>query len=105
MTKLVVSDAARRDLRDISRYTEQTWGSAQRQIYLEAIERRFALLRERPSVGSPRDEIRSGYRSIPSQRHMIFYKVADDTVEIIRILHANMDFYRHLGPEATEEGE
>ena len=66
MTKLVVSDAAQRDLRDIARYTEQTWGSAQRQRYLEAIERRLALLRERPTAGSPRDEIRQGYRSIPS---------------------------------------
>jgi len=30
MMKLVVADAAQQDLHDIARYTEQTWGAAQR---------------------------------------------------------------------------
>ena len=105
MTKVVVSDAAKRDLQDIARYTEQTWGSAQRLRYVDAIKKRFALLRERPTAGSSREEIRPGYRSIPSDRHVIFYRVTEDTVEVLRVLHGNMDVHRHLGPEASEKKE
>jgi toxin ParE1/3/4 len=98
MTKLVVSDAARQDLRDITRYTEKNWGSVQRDKYLEAIKGRFLLIRERPTAGASRDEIRPGYRSLTSGRHVIFDRVTEDAIEIVRILHANMDLHRHLDP-------
>jgi toxin ParE1/3/4 len=98
MTKLVVSDAARQDLRDIARYTEKNWGSARKDTYLEAIKGRFRLIRERPTAGAPRDEIRPGYRSLSIGRHVIFYRLTEDAVEIVRILHGNMDLHRHLDP-------
>ncbi len=98
MRNLVVADAARQDLRDIARYTEQNWGSARSRQYLAAIRECFDLIRDRPAIGSPRDEIRIGYRSLRSLRHMIFYRLTDDAIEIVRILHGSMDFHRHLGP-------
>jgi toxin ParE1/3/4 len=98
--KLVVAAAARQDLQDIARYTEEIWGAAPRKRYVEAIRKRFALIRRRPHVGARRDEIRLGYRSISSGRHVIFYRLAEDVVEIVRVLHGNMDLHRHLDPSA-----
>jgi len=103
MMKLVVADAAQQDLHDIARYTEQTWGAAQRRRYLDALRQRFALICERPSVGAPRDEIRQGYRSIASDRHVIFYRVSSEIVEIVRVLHGNMDVHRQFGADPTDQ--
>jgi toxin ParE1/3/4 len=104
MKTLVIADAARDDLRAIARQTEQEWGAAQRHRYLDAIKRRLVGLREHPMLGSPRDELGRGYRSIPIGRHVVFYKIAADSVEIVRVLHASMDVYRRLDPERTGRG-
>ena len=42
---------------------------------------------------------------LASERHVIFYKVTEDTVEVARVLHGNMDFRRHLDLEANEKKE
>ena len=96
MKKLVVAKATREDLQDIAAYTEQRWGTAQRRRYLDEIKTRFAQLREHPGLGAPRDEIRAGYRSTLSGRHVIFYRETTDSIEIIRVLHDTMDVHSHL---------
>lgn len=101
MKRLAVAAAAHADLRDIARYSERTWGVAQARYYLDAIETCFARLRERPHLGSRRDELGPRLRSIASGRHMIFYRDSPDCIEIVRVLHASMDVRRHL-PELPE---
>lgn len=96
MKRLVVTAAARADLREIARYSEGTWGIAQTRRYLDAIRTRLAGLRGRPHLGARRDELSAGLRSIASGRHIVFYKDTTDRVEIVRILHASMDVRRHL---------
>lgn len=46
-----ITPRAAADLRAIARYTVQTWGYKQRDIYLSAIDRRFSWLAENPSLG------------------------------------------------------
>ena len=94
--KLVVANAAKQDLVEIGEYTERTWGHAQKQRYLEQISKRFAALRENPNIGSPRNDIRAGYRVLRSGRHLIFYLTSEDTIEIVRILHDRMDIRSRL---------
>jgi len=98
MRRLVVAAAARQDLRDIARFTEETWGLAQSRRYMSAIRERFIRIRDRPAIGAPRDDVRAGYRSLPSGRHVIFYRLTDEAVEIVRVLHDSMDVHRHVGP-------
>jgi len=40
--------------------------------------------------------VRSGYRKKKSGSHVIFFKLIDDGIDVIRILHQRMDFDRHL---------
>jgi toxin ParE1/3/4 len=43
---------AREDLKSIARYTQKTWGVAQRNKYLTQLDERFAVLADAPTPGS-----------------------------------------------------
>ncbi len=96
MTRLVVSDAARADLRAIRSYTERKWGLSRRDQYVAAIEDRFKLLRQRPGIGAIRQDLAVGLRCFAVGRHLILYRYEDETVEVVRILHQQMDVRFHL---------
>ena len=42
------------------------------------------------------DDIRMGYRKLPIGSHFIIFRLVDDVVEIIRILHQRIDIPSHL---------
>ena len=57
--------------------------------------------RERLAAGTAKsrsaDDIRRGYFKLVVGSHVIFYrKGASDVIEVVRILHQQMDFDRHL---------
>ena len=83
---------AKRDLKRIAVFTEHNWGTEQRNHYLSQFDQCFHKLSENSSLGNACDYIRTGYRKLPQGSHMIFYRMGpDNTIEIIRILHKNMD--------------
>ncbi|HEX3673722.1 MAG TPA: type II toxin-antitoxin system RelE/ParE family toxin [Rhizomicrobium sp.] len=94
--RLVVSKGARRDLKAIARYSEKEWGTARKVRYLDAIRERFAALLRHPAPGAAREDIASGYRSVIVGRHIVFYRLADDEVVIVRVLHQRMDVRLHF---------
>ena len=96
MKSLRIADAARADLRDIKRYTIETWGSDRARRYLEEIRRRIMLLRQRSRIGTLRNDLAVGLRSLPCGRHVIFYRHDADHIEIVRVLHASVDSRRHI---------
>jgi len=98
MKRLLVSDAARADLKSIARYSEREWGNARKKQYLAAIRARFSALRHRPEIGVVRRDIGAGYRSLPIGRHLVFYRIGSDAVVIVRVLHQRMDATLHLTP-------
>jgi toxin ParE1/3/4 len=44
---------------------------------------------------NPKAAVRAGYRKYPGGSHVLFYRPATDGVDIVRILHQQMDFDRH----------
>ncbi len=105
MKKLVVSAHAEEDLRAIARFTERQWGVERKTAYLERIRERLRDIRRNPAAGAPRDHIKPGYRGMPAGSHIIFYRETPKAIEILRILHRNMDMRRRLaddGPDAEE---
>lgn len=90
-----VTRAARQDLLRIGRFTERRWGKAKRNHYVEQIDKAFGLISENAAVGSPCDEIYPGYLKFPEGSHVIYYRITD-MVEIIRVLHKQMDPDSHL---------
>ena len=86
-----VTPRARDDVINIARYTEITWGKQQRNRYLKAIERRFSWLAGNPLLGKHRPDIRQGYYSFPQGQHIIFYLVGQNVIDIIGVVHQEMD--------------
>ncbi|WP_040551485.1 type II toxin-antitoxin system RelE/ParE family toxin [Rheinheimera nanhaiensis] len=82
---------ARDDLLNIACYTESLWGKKQRDIYLKQLEKRFAWLAENPLLGKHRTDIQQGYYSFPQGQHVIFYLVGQNVIDIIGVLHQQMD--------------
>jgi toxin ParE1/3/4 len=50
-----------------------------------------ALLEDQPLAGRTRDEIRSGIRSIAATPHIVFYRIVDARVEVVRVLDGRRD--------------
>ena len=84
------------DLKSIGRFTLNSWGREQRNIYLSKLDESFHILAEQPHLGNARDDIREGYRVYHVGRHLIFYRQKTTAIEIIRILHDRMDVETHL---------
>jgi toxin ParE1/3/4 len=51
----------------------------------------IAVIEDHPFAGRSRNELRSGLRSLVAAPHVIFYRVADDIPEIIRVLDGRRD--------------
>ena len=86
-----VTPRARDDLINIARYTEITWGKQQRNRYLKALEKRFEWLAENPLLGKERTDLHQGYYSFPQGQHVIFYLAGQNVIDIIGVLHQEMD--------------
>ena len=98
MSSFSLTLRAKNDLKAIARFTENRWGKMQRNIYIKQFDDSFHLLADNPSIGTTCDFIRGGYHKFPQGSHVIFYKLSSsESIEIIRILHKNMDVYSKLG--------
>ena len=97
MIPLRIGRAALRDLEAIWSYTSKAWGREQADIYIAALHRDMARLRDHPELG-PHHASRVGkFRKLASGHHLIFYRVLEAEVTVIRILHERMDTQRQLG--------
>ena len=79
------------DLDAIAYYTIETWGLAQLETYLMGFNNRFQWLADNPLAGRERNDVQPGFRSYPEARHVIFYIINEDQVDIIGIPHKSMD--------------
>lgn len=96
---LKLSPQARRDFKEILNYTRKTWGIEQRDRYKTLLDSALTTIAANPSIGKRRDEIRADYYSyhVGSRgRHYIFYRVCEDSIVVVRILHDSMDIEQHL---------
>jgi len=93
---LVISNLAQQDLAAIEKYTRDKWGVHQADIYLEQIQAKVFSLLEQPYLGTTRADISSGYRCLQEGKHLIFYYLEQEAINIIGIPHSRMDLKKHL---------
>jgi toxin ParE1/3/4 len=72
------------------------WDEDQAERYLRLLNVGFIDLTIQPDLGRSCDAIRLGYRVFRVGSHVIFYRVLNQRIEIVRVLHQSMDFERHL---------
>ncbi|KYC41883.1 hypothetical protein WA1_17840 [Scytonema hofmannii PCC 7110] len=99
---------ARSDIKDILKYTTQRWGAQQRSRYKKLIERCLDSIAANPLPRSKKEDAIADYyrRHVDGKgRHFVYYRLLEDRVLVVRILHDSMDVDRHLEDEAETEME
>ncbi len=96
--KIVITQPAAQDLRNLFAYTLEKWGNAQLLDYQLKINIAFEAILDNPAIG------KFGYscQIYPVAQHRIFYDTTDQNLIILRVLHRRMDVLRHL-PEQKEQ--
>lgn len=94
--KVVFHAIAIEDLEEIWLYTFQTWSLEQANRYHSLIYKEIEFLSRSSESGKDLNHIRKGYRSSKIKSHFIFYKYSTSEIEIVRILHENMDIPNRL---------
>jgi toxin ParE1/3/4 len=111
--KIVVAHAARDDLEDILEWTASAFGTIGRKRYEALIQTALTDLaadpnrtgtRQRSDIGkgiytyhlSSSSKRASTSTQVAKPRHLIFFRVNANVVQILRLLHDTMDFAQHL---------
>ena len=88
--------AATQDLESIWAYSAEQWGVELAHRYTDDIVNAFEKLASNPEQGGSSDHVREGYRRYRVGRHIIYYRIAEYGVDVVRILHGRMDAPTHL---------
>jgi toxin ParE1/3/4 len=86
MASYKLSLMAKADLREIYRYGVLEYGEKQADRYYADFFARFEQIAENPLLYPAVDHIREGYRRGVCGVHAIYYRIGNDTVEIMRLL-------------------
>jgi toxin ParE1/3/4 len=91
MPSATLSPRAEEDVREIWRYTRETWSERQAQAYVDDLFDMMEALAVEPSRGRAADELGAGLRKQSRASRVIFYRTTQDGVLIVRVLHTRMD--------------
>jgi toxin ParE1/3/4 len=91
-----LSEETDNDLQNIYDYTEEHFGTDQAIKYLLGLEELFEFLCMHTDTGRKRNEIREGLRSSSYVSHTVFYRVLENHIYIVRVLHASRDIPKFL---------
>jgi len=92
----IISKKAIADLDGIWSHTVKNWSVDQANRYYDLIFEEINYICTQPLSGKSIDDVRKGYRVSKVKSHLIFYKVVNEVVQVIRILHQRMDFENRL---------
>lgn len=90
-----LSPLAEADLEEIWLYTSRKWSLQQADSYYRSLVTTFSALAEGRKLGR-KVEVRTEYFKFLVGAHVVYFRVDDDQIDIIRILHSRMDVERHL---------
>lgn len=78
-------------------YTYENWSREQADRYYNLIMDEIEFIADNFECGKSMENLKKGYRSTKVKSHVIFYiKSSKNRVQIIRILHQNMDVERRI---------
>lgn len=84
------------DLEEIWYYTFEKWSVTQADRYYNLIIDEIKFICKNITAGKSMKHIRKDYCCSKVKSHLIFYRIINDTVEVIRILHERMDIENKL---------
>jgi len=93
---VVISKKAVSDLEEVWLYTVEKWSVEQADRYYNLIVDEINYISRNINAGKSMEHVRKGYRASKVKSHLIFYRVINGVIEIIRILHERMDIDNRL---------
>ncbi|MBD1907783.1 type II toxin-antitoxin system RelE/ParE family toxin [Funiculus sociatus GB2-A5] len=99
MSRYVINILASRDLSEIADYFAETSIEAGEQFFRE-FNRKCQQLVSFPNSGKSYAKVRADLRGLPLEGHIIFYRVLDDGIEILRVVSGRRNF-----PSLFEESD
>ena len=90
--RVVWSPEADSDLLDIWAYYARVASPEIADNLLREIDRVGEGTGENPLLSRQRDELLPGLRSVIVRPHVIFFRIKDSAVEVVRVLHRRRDF-------------
>lgn len=91
-----LSRKARQDFIDILRYTGETWGEVQLEVYRDKIDDALQAVGHNPELGHKREDLPPTHRAYLVGAHVVVYRIEDQGIGVVRILHQRMRLARHL---------
>ena len=89
MGTVLFTPLARNDLQDIKDYIAQDNPKAAAQ-YMGILKQKCMMLAKTPTIGVCREEY-CGLYKFPVSNYLIFYRITDTGIQVIRILHGARD--------------
>lgn len=96
MSKYVLAEEAENDIEEIFDFGENKFGNAQAITYLIGLEEHFEALAKNPDIGKKRNEIKKELLSLPYVSHIIFYRILENHIRIVRVLYGGRDLVKFL---------
>ncbi|HEY7029749.1 MAG TPA: type II toxin-antitoxin system RelE/ParE family toxin [Thermomicrobiales bacterium] len=93
---LVLTTEATADIANTLLYSANQWGMRQRDISAQRLSAAIDRLTRFPDLGRIRDDLPAGMHAHPVEQHVVYYRVDDQAVTIIRVLHGKMNAPAHL---------
>lgn len=90
------SAEARKDLRDILRHTDATWGERQLFVYRDKLDEALRAIGDNPKLGHHRDDLPQTHQAYLVGSHIIIYRQYRGGVGVVRILHQRMSLAKHV---------
>ena len=90
------------DREGIWNYYVQVAGRHTAEKVLREIAEVIALIEDHPFAGRARNEVRPGLRSVAAAPHVVFYRVVNDTPEIVRLLDGRQDIEEKFAAREQE---
>lgn len=95
MSRVIVSFKAKADIGEIvTRIGLDKPDAAMN--WLDRLNELFEVIRDWPGAGPARDELRPGLRSLPHGNYLIFYRINDDGIDIVRVLDGRRNLHSRL---------
>jgi toxin ParE1/3/4 len=85
------------ELKDIWEYSARMWSATQANKYTDKIEATCRILARNTRLGRRYEGLPTPLLRYRVGRHVIFFTVLPDGIEIVRILHDSMDFASRIG--------
>ncbi|MEO6787694.1 MAG: type II toxin-antitoxin system RelE/ParE family toxin [Chthoniobacteraceae bacterium] len=90
MSGYELTQRAHCDIEEIDDFLAERDPKAAREFIIRVIEV-FELLAQHPEAGRRRPELKVSVRSFPLRSHIVYYRIAAQCVQILRVGHAARD--------------